>query len=71
MTWSARTRASVRKTSQKLDAPFICLSGRASIPGCFMSMAKYVMPACLGTSTSVRASSMPKSAVSAAEFHTF
>ena len=29
------------------------------------------MPACLGTSMSVRASSMPKSAESAAEFHTF
>ena len=40
MTRSLRTRASVRKTSQKFDAPFICLSGRASIPGCFMSMAK-------------------------------
>ena len=71
MTRSTGTLASVRNTSQKLDAPFICLSGRASIPGCFMSMAKYVMPACLGTSTSVRASSMPKSAESAEEFQTF
>ncbi len=51
--------------------PFICLRGRASIPGCFMSITKYVMPACLGTSTSVRANSMPMSDESAAEFHTF
>jgi len=36
-----------------------------------MSTRKYVMPRCFGTSGSVRASRIPKSAWCAPEFHTF
>ena len=70
-TQPGRTRAPVRNTSQNELPPFICLSGLASTPGWCMSMRKYVRPWCLGRPGSVLASSMPKSAVSAPEFHTF
>ena len=53
---SLDTRASSKNTSQKFEVPFICRSGRTSTPGWSMSIAKYVMPACFGTSTLVRAS---------------
>ena len=65
------TRASVRKTSLKRECPVISFSGRTSTPSWSMSKAKYEMPWCLGTSTSVRASSMPRSAYWPPEVHTF
>ena len=51
--------------------PVISRSGRTSTPGWCMSMANQVMPWCLGTSGSVRAISMPRSAVWPSEVHTF
>ena len=41
-------RTSVRKVSLKCWTPVICVMGRTSMPGDFMSRMKYVMPACLG-----------------------
>jgi hypothetical protein len=55
----AATRASDRNTSLKPESPVIWISGRTSTPGWFIGSAKYVMPRCLGTSGSVRASSIP------------
>ena len=40
MTFSCGTRASSRNTSLKSARPVISLSGRTSIPGCCISMAK-------------------------------
>jgi hypothetical protein len=51
--------------------PFICRSGRTSMPGCRIGSTKQVMPRCLGTLASVRASSSPKSALAAPVDQTF
>jgi len=51
--------------------PFICRSGRTSTPGWRIGRTKQVMPRCLGTLVSVRASSSPKSAVAAPVDQTF
>ena len=64
-------RTSSRKTSLNSAVPVGCTSGRTSIPGLVMSTMKKVIPLCLGTDGSVRASRMPKSAMWAPEFHTF
>ena len=58
-TWSTGTRAPDKNTSLNDAQPFICRSGRTSTPGWRIGKAKNVMPLCLGTSGSVRASSMP------------
>ena len=71
MMLSALTRASVRKTSAKCASPVIWRSGRTSMPGWSISMAKYVMPACLTASGSVRAISMPTSEPMAPDVQTF
>ncbi len=65
------TRASVMNTSLNDRCSFIWRMGRTSTPGWCMSIRKYVRPACLGTSQSVRATRMPMSAWSALVFHTF
>ena len=63
--------ASVKNTSLKPCWPFIWCSGRTSMPGWPTSMMKKLRPRCLGTSRSVRASSIPRSAHWAPEVHTF
>ena len=68
---SSRTTASVKKTSLNIVLPVISRSGRTSTPGWCMSNANQVMPWCFGTVGSVRASSMPRSAMWPPEVHTF
>ncbi len=60
--FSFSTRALVMKTSQNSEEPVICLSGRTSTPGWRMFIRKQLMPLCLATAGSVRASSSPQSA---------
>ena len=55
----------------KWDSPVIWRIGRMSTPSCFIGHQKNEMPRCLGTSQSVRAMSMPKSAFLALDVHTF
>ena len=69
--WPAGTRARSMKTSLNDWWPFIWRSGRTVTPGWCMGSTKQVMPRCLGTSRSVRASRIPKSAWNAPVFHTF
>ena len=57
--WSSDTRTLVKYTSLKLAPPEICLMGRTSMPGDFMSRKKYERPLCLGTLGSVRSTMMP------------
>ena len=59
--WLSGMRTSVKNTSLKLAPPDICLIGRTSTPGLFMSRKNMVRPACLGTFGSVRVMTMPKS----------
>ena len=54
-------RTSVKNTSLKCEAPEICLIGRISMPGDFMSRKKKVRPLCFGTFGSLRVTMMPKS----------
>ncbi len=68
---SSATWASLRNTSLNMAWPVISTSGRTSTPSWCMSPANQVMPWCLGTSTLVRAMSMPMSAVWPSEVHTF
>ena len=63
--------ASVKNTSLNPCWPFIWCSGLTSMPGWPTSMTKKLRPRCLGTSRSVRASSIPRSAYWAPEVHTF
>ena len=70
-TLEAGMRTSDRNTSLKWATPCAWTSGRISIPGERMSTTKKVSPSCLGTSGSVRATRMPKSAYWALEVHTF
>ncbi len=71
MSASSATRASVRNTSLNRARPVISLRGRTSMPGWCMPIAKYEMPECLGTVGSVRAMSMPRSAIWPPEVHVF
>ena len=71
ITASTGTRASVRNTSLNIAWPVISYNGRSSTPSWCMSMAIQVMPRCLGASGSVRARSIPRSAVVPREVHTF
>ncbi len=57
---SSGTRASVKNTSLKPDAPAMLRMGRTSTPGWCMSTMNIVRPLCFGCSGSVRASSSPK-----------
>ena len=70
-TLSAGMRTSDRKTSLKWATPWAWTRGRISMPGERMSTMKNVSPSCLGTSGSVRATRMPKSAYWAFDVHTF
>ena len=58
-------------TSLKCDSPVICLIGRTSTPSWRIGKKKNEIPRCLGTSQSVRATSIPYSAVWAPDVHTF
>ncbi len=68
---SAGTRASSKKTSLNSATPVIWRSGRTVTPGWRIGITSMVMPRCLGTSGSVRASSTAKSVCCAPEVHTF
>ena len=68
---SSATFASDRNTSLNRAWPVISTSGRTSTPSWCMSNANQVMPWCLGCSGSVRAMSMPRSAMEPNEVHTF
>ena len=68
---SIGTRASSKKTSLNDAWPFIWRSGRTSTCGLRIGTIRQVMPRCLGTSQSVRASRSPTSAWWADVFHTF
>ena len=57
---SSGSRASVKNTSLKPDAPAMLRMGRTSTPGWCMSTMNIVRPLCFGASGSVRASSSPK-----------
>ena len=70
-THDAGMRASSMKTSLKWATPVIWCSGRTSTPGWRIGRTSMLMPACLGTSQSVRASRMPRSDSSAPDVHTF
>jgi len=59
--WLSGTRTLVKNTSLKARSPLICLIGRISMPGLFMSMKNIVSPLCFGTFGSVRVTMMPKS----------
>gem|GEM_PF-5703590 len=59
--WSSRTRTSLKKISLNEAPPVICLSGRISTRGSFMSTMNAVRPLCLGMSQSVRAMISPMS----------
>ena len=65
------TRASSMNTSLNRARPVISVRGRTSTPGWSMAKANHEMPACLGWSGSVRASSMPMSETWPPEVHTF
>ena len=54
-----RTRASVMNTSLNSDSPVIWWIGRTSTPGWRIGKMKKLIPRCLGTSQSVRATSSP------------
>ena len=56
MSASAGMWTSSKKTSLKSEVPVISRSGRTVTPGSVMSKAKALMPACLATDGSVRAS---------------
>jgi hypothetical protein len=71
ITFACGTRASLKNTSLKVAPPVISFSGRTSMPGWCMSITKYVIPACLGTSTFVRAMRMPHFENWAPEVQTF
>ena len=64
-------RTSVKNTSLNDAPPDICRIGRTSTPGASIGTMKAVMPACFGTSGSVRAISSPHGANRAPELHTF
>ena len=68
---SSSTCAPVKNTSLNPCSPFIWCSGRTSMPGWPTSMMKKLSPWCLGTSLSVLASSIPRSAHWAPEVQTF
>ena len=57
--WLSGMRTSVKNTSLKCACPEICLIGRMSMPGDFMSRKKKVRPLCFGRSGSLRATRMP------------
>ena len=46
--WLSGMRTSVKNTSLKLAPPEICLIGRTSTPGLFMTRKNKVRPLCLG-----------------------
>ena len=50
----AGMRTSSKNTSQKSTPPCIMVSGRGSMPGVFIGISRYEMPACLVASGSVR-----------------
>ena len=56
---SAPMRTSVKNTSLKWVPPSIWWMGRTSTPSASMGTMNIEMPACLGTSGSVRAMTMP------------
>jgi hypothetical protein len=58
-------------TSLNSDSPVIWWIGRTSTPGCRIGTIKKLIPLCLGPSQSVRATSMPWSAILANDVHTF
>ena len=57
--FAARTRTSVKNTSLKWVPPSIWWMGRTSTPSESMGTMNIEMPACLGTSGSVRAMMIP------------
>ena len=61
-TSSSGTKTSLKKTSLNSFPPVIWRSGRTSTPGAFISTITIVMPACLGTSKSVRTVANPRRA---------
>ena len=69
-TRSAAGAASVMNTSLKNLRPVISRSGRTSMPGWSMRIRKYEIPACLGTSTFVRATSIALLATWPPDVHT-
>ena len=71
MTQSSGTKTSLKNTSLNIAAPVSSRSGRMSRPSLCMSTMKYVMPACLAASGSVRARQIPTSAVCASDVQTF
>ena len=54
-------RTLVKNTSLKSEAPVICLIGRISMPGLFMSTKKKVRPLCFASVGSWRVTRMPQS----------
>jgi hypothetical protein len=68
---ASATTASSKNTSLKSAWPVISTSGRMVTPGWSSRNANHEIPACLGTSTSVRASNIPRSASMAPELQTF
>ena len=68
---ASSTTASSKNTSLNSARPVISRSGRMVTPGWSSLNANHEMPACLGTSKSVRARSMPQSDSIAWELHTF
>ena len=68
---SRGTRTSSKKISLNSRSPVIVTSGRTSTPGSVMSTSRHEMPACLGTSGSVRTSSSHQFARWPSVFHTF
>ena len=65
------TRAPSRNTSLNSAPPVTWWIGRTSTPFCRIGNQKNVMPRCLGTSQSERATSMPWVASWAFDVHTF
>ena len=68
---TAGTRASEKNTSPNSLAPLICRSGRASTPGCRMSISSIEMPRCRTLPGSVRTSAKILSPCTALVVHTF
>src|SRR5271167_2636698 len=70
-TSSSGTNRSLKNTSLNSEPPVICRNGRTSTSGAFISTITVVMPACLGTSGSVRTVASPRAQYCAPLVHTF
>ena len=71
MRMSSPTRTPVRNTSLNEAPPVICRIGRTSSPGASSGTMNAVIPACLGTSGSVRQMANPQGERLAVDVHTF